>query len=194
MKDSRFRYYFLLVATVVVGGLVGAAIAKAVSGEGLKADVIANLAVAIGTLALAIITFVSVMKTNDVIAGEDRRHQIGYAPFVVVKQRMTEGRSLRNAYIVPTEYLVLYNQGLGIATDIEVRFASVSEPAVYGVLAVGDEGVFKPPKELAVSFTIRYRDMFENQYQTDYSKVGDYTEPKWKRPKNLQPVERRFSR
>ena len=190
---SSFGFGALLLLTLLGSSLIGAAIARAVFDRGLTPEVTANLGVAVGTLALALITFVSVLKTNDVIGGEDRRHQIGFAPYVVIQVRRVEGKQLSaRAYSAPEKYLVLYNQGFGIATDIVVEIENVDDvnTAIPSRdLGVKDECIFRvpadPPSGTAV--LISYDDMFGNAYSTRYASVRRWDDFVWERPSTLRP-------
>ena len=73
-----------------------------------------NLAVAVGTLTLAAVTYWNVTQTNRVIAGEDRRHQQQFAPLIVLYD-YTEPDKMGNRY-----GFGISNIGLGLAIDIVV--------------------------------------------------------------------------
>ena len=198
MTKSRLQYYFLLASTFVVGGLIGAAISKAVFGDDFKSEAIANLGVAAGTLALAVITFVSVMKTNDVISGEDKRHQLGYAPIIIhngFKFRHQLDADEVEPYLLRYSseqiFLRISNVGLGLAKDITVIVSyhfdsgsdsgSVSEEKktepMYIPLLNNDRknalfAVVEIPDDYpamdATRLEISYFDIFDNEYRSIY--------------------------
>lgn len=73
-----------------------------------------NVAVAGGTLALAVVTVVSVLQTRAVISAEDRRHQQSYAPLLTLGEQFNNNEEYKAGF-------VLYNIGKGVAVDITFR-------------------------------------------------------------------------
>jgi hypothetical protein len=76
-------------AVPVVSGVVGAFVTFALV-RGISLEAFASILVATGTFALAYFTWRSVARTNDVIAGEDRRHQQGLAPLLIIEAGATQ--------------------------------------------------------------------------------------------------------
>lgn len=70
-----------------------------------------NVAVAIGTLALAGVTWWNVRQTSAVIASEDRRHQQGFAPLVELDE---PGSAFDGAFSVR-------NIGYGLALNVSIN-------------------------------------------------------------------------
>lgn len=83
---------------------------------GEKAIFWTNVAVAFGTLALAVVTLASVLETRAVLRGEDRRHEQSYAPFLTLGDYLNTDEKYEGGYTVR-------NSGMGIALSItfEVR-------------------------------------------------------------------------
>lgn len=98
----------------VVGGVVGIAVTL-YTYKTLKIETIANLGVAIGTIALAYFTWQSVRKTSDVITGEERRHQQGFIPIIRIPPDITSDGTKQKFYCT------VRNVGQGGAFN--VRFA-----------------------------------------------------------------------
>ena len=93
---------------------------------------------------------------------------------------------------VSTKYLVLYNQGFGIATNVRAYFEGVGAPVPYRNLAIKDETAFKIPDDAAGGqLTLLYFDMFGNEYITCYVVAGNLDAYGWQPPENLQPSELR---
>jgi len=92
-----------------------------------QAKFIVDAMVGLGTLALAVVTTYNVLQTRDVISAEDRRHQQGFAPLIVIAQRKTRMRNGDSGFILQpdgTGYTVS-NVGAGIATSITIEIHKV---------------------------------------------------------------------
>ena len=91
------------------------------------AETKASVWVAFGTLALAIVTVVSVLETRAVVRGEDRRMQQGLAPYVTARFRTVmrnEGNEI--------EGFVFKNSGYGIARNVSIRVEAYYSPYIEG--------------------------------------------------------------
>jgi hypothetical protein len=80
--------------------------------------------VAAGTIALASATFWSVLQTLNVIRGEDRRHQQGYAPFLLLGDSINNGEEYNAGY-------TLKNKGDGIALNITFQIRGQATVATF---------------------------------------------------------------
>jgi len=87
----------------------------------------ANVAVAAGTLALAIATVVSVSETRAVLAAEERRYQLAKAP--MLHHRRFEQVDVRGGYHTDI-CIVITNSGLGIARELRGHVEGHFEKAV----------------------------------------------------------------
>jgi hypothetical protein len=184
--------------------VIGAAIVIA-GRYGISIDTVASLGVAAGTMALAYFTWESLTKTNEVIKGEDRRHQQGYAPALVVA-------TLSGSAGAQWE-MSLQNKGLGPAKNIRVSFDGVwfkvlggqrldtplSEGEKYHALSFLKASreeygtfVFGQPSDdkqgvVLSSILIGYEDMFGNEYWTHYPKgIAEFQRFEWIPPDNLK--------
>lgn len=83
-----------------------------------------NVFVAVGTLALAVVTVVSLFQTRAVIFGEDRRHQQGFAPLLTLSDHFNSHEEYQPGY-------TLYNIGKGIALHVSVRVAGEATTTTY---------------------------------------------------------------
>jgi hypothetical protein len=138
-----------LVAWVVVVAVVTFISTKRLWFDGLhpgeKALFWTDVAVAAGTLALAIVTVASVLETRAVIRGEDRRHQQGYAPFLTLGDHFNTGADYENGY-------TLWNKGDGIALNVSFQVrgrATVATfnfpltPATVPLLTIEDQRAYR---------------------------------------------------
>jgi heme exporter protein D len=83
-----------------------------------------NAFVAIGTLALAVVTVVSLFQTRAVISGEDRRQQQGFAPLLTLGDHFNSNEEYQPGY-------TLYNIGKGVALQISVRVTGEATTTTY---------------------------------------------------------------
>lgn len=111
-KDSLILGSLLFAVAVILGTVVTIAIEKLE----LHLDVVANLAVAAGTIGLAYFTWESVSSTKTVLAAEDRRHQVGFAPLVVCNDVRAVGVEV---------HADLQNVGTGMARNVAVYIPGV---------------------------------------------------------------------
>lgn len=73
-----------------------------------------NFGVAAGTLLLAMFTAQSVQETKEVLRGEDRRHQQGFAPFVTLGDHFNNNEDYQPGFTA-------HNIGKGVALDVQIR-------------------------------------------------------------------------
>jgi heme exporter protein D len=162
-----------------------------------------NVAVAAGTLALAVVTVASVLETRAVIRGEDRRHQQSFAPMLQLEWRERSGAN--------TFPFALANKGMGMAinaitrvqgTAFGSRLEKEGDPPILSQVRVSKEfaGTYKASQvalDGEVIFAvvieaaevkghregygdahpklvlIEYEDMFGNIYKTSYADWQD---------------------
>ena len=199
-------FQLVLGLLAVVSVVLGAVLTLAIYTHNLPLEVIVNIPVAIGTLALAYFTWESVRSTKAVIAGEDRRHQVSYAPVLFLDRPTQYGKTNE------TIGIVLANKGLGFSPsgtyDIKGRFLSdvfkdgnrldpldFHAIGTYGLVATGAPNTVElntlPQDYNAAELStviLRYRDMFDNPYSTYYSNWHkDNNDFLWMPPDNLRP-------
>jgi hypothetical protein len=193
MKHPRFEtqkkhpWTTVAVAAVLVSAIVAVGRIPC-----LDASTKANIWVAVGTLGLALITWASLNQTRTVIAAEDRRHQQGYAPLLLLTPTELVGGHFNAA---------VYNAGQGLAIKVlvvlEGRFSTtqlVNTPPTMALMPMPDRpipesstihhiGVVPTGANAGISFPqegaeyataslmrvrIEYADMFGNEYVTIY--------------------------
>ena len=166
--------------------------------------------VAYGTLALAVVTVASVLETQTVIRGEDRRHQQGFAPLLLLKFDKKDGAFK----------FIVSNVGLGIALKVLVLVTGEFEPTQH--ISAGTGGVFQERPNIEIpdgsrthhlgalpmggeapvwvpgwqtdygkinvtDARLEYSDMFGNEYVTAYrSCTRDPNDFRWERPAALR--------
>ncbi len=193
-----------------MGFTVAIALVLTVGAGGMDAGTKANIWVAIGTLALAFITWWSLSQTKAVIAAEDRRHQQAFAPLLLLTPPvLSNGRFRSN----------VYNGGYGLALRvlvmIEGEFSStelVNMPPTMalqnlptiamredgkvhhiGVVAKDERPEMSFPQPdtrysivLLTRVEIEYADMFGNEYKTTYRTFTlNPNDFKWTQPAHL---------
>lgn len=99
------------VCLFLIASILGASAVFALFERSVTVEALTNVTVAIGTLALAYFTWQSVSKTNDVIRGEDRRHQQQYAPLVIMRSQTIENGKLK---------FFTDNIGMGMARNVVI--------------------------------------------------------------------------
>ena len=99
----------------VLSGVMGASVTFALI-RGISLEAVASVLVAAGTFVLAYFTWQSVTRTNDVIAAEDRRHQQGLAPLLVIEASATQ----RTVGSGAETGIRVTNIGYGLALNIVV--------------------------------------------------------------------------
>ena len=131
-----------------------------------RIDTVSQALVAIGTLALAIVTVGSVLETKQIISSEDLRFQQSKMPMVriveanvwrddirswVSEDQLTSDRQPAPCYRV--EYI---NQGEGPALNVRLEFRSIVKTQYFPIVvqAVGESGIRESLKlESMVSHT-----------------------------------------
>lgn len=179
-----------------------------------KPEVFSNAWVAVGTIALALVTAWSVYRTNDVIRGEDRRHMTGFYPVVfATKVANVPGKAEWGLHLV--------NEGAAVAVSGTFTAEGEYKSDVWkqGNTALGtldpqplkvdgnfalvplrrnstDEGkpalAESPPaqytKYILKRLILKYQDIFGNTYTTEYddfhNKPDSFT---WAPPERLKP-------
>jgi hypothetical protein len=200
---NRSRTQALVAAVAVV---VGIAVDFS---PGLSADGKVNVWVAVGTVALAFITWLSLSQTRDVLAAEDRRHQQGFAPLLVLERLRVDGDRV---------HADVRNQGLGLAIRVAVTIDGhltstllVNAPpagALQPLPMVGISGATRTHEISVVAkacaaglwfavpatydgvelnrVRIEYADMFGNGYATTYGAFSsNVNEMTWTPPDHL---------
>jgi hypothetical protein len=204
-KDSLIMGSLLFVVAVVLGTVLTIAVEK----WELHLDVVANLAVAAGTIGLAYFTWESVRGTKDVIAGEDRRHQIGFAPLLFVDSVSPLPGSAKFAMKIMnnglgfvqsgnftvvgefrTSQFVNGNTALGVMPP--KPFKAIGSYALVAVDKTNDVPVSDVPANynqiVLNEVTLCYFDMFDNSYETYYPDWShDRGDFRWIPPDNLKP-------
>jgi len=159
----------------------------------------AEIWVAFGTLCLALATYSSVQKSQQLLALEKRRHEASFVPLVQVKPP---------GVAVPIKDLVLENAGPGIALDVILiirgyytgnasgRFGYMFDGAAIGPyhnLTVTNESLQAWPllqyNYILERADIWYHDMFGNRFITRYKDPGltSLTRYDWMRHTELLP-------
>lgn len=119
-KDRGSAPYTQWFLVVVGSGAIGACFTFALL-RGISLEAFGSILVAAGTLALAYFTWRSVARTGDVIAGEDRRHQQGLAPLLVIEANATQ----RPVGDGAETGIRISNIGYGLALNIEVKLEGI---------------------------------------------------------------------
>lgn len=146
IRNRTIRAASAWFAVAVVSGIIGASIVL-MRFSAISPEAFASFLVAAGTLALAYFTALSVVRTNDVIAAEDRRHQQSLAPLLTVQADAQAHQVEGGRYEVG---IWIKNIGYGVALNIEVTLEAVVEYSVYPLVEDTNEnralfeGKFKP--------------------------------------------------
>lgn len=109
------RRYVYWVGLPLFSGAVGASATFGLV-RGLSLEALASILVAVGTFVLAYFTWQSISRTNDVIAGEDRRHQQSFAPLLVIEAQAAQ----RPVGDGAETGIRIYNIGYGLALNVGV--------------------------------------------------------------------------
>lgn len=150
---------------------------------------LSSMWVAAGTLALAGMTWWSVSRTNAVISGEDRRHQQGFAPLLVLKTQ-SERLTLPQGASFPIQRTVIVNEGIGLALRVNVWYHTPKIHSTHALGAVAPGAHIQinglNQEESTSPVRLEYSDMFGNLYETYYEKGADHNKYEWKQPRHLK--------
>jgi hypothetical protein len=208
----RRAQQFLALGTVL---LIGLAVYLLALLSGFDVPTQASIWVAVGTLALAATTVVSILETRQVLLGEEKRFQQSVAPFVVVSpladadghfigfKTKNAGKGLARNVRVRIEAFY-YPDGIDETEDIGLVLDALEKDtearrwvdnAVVAVVAEGatesayfaGPNVEQPPLSdtLIRRIEIDYLDMFGNEYRSTTEKYYEYAY-EWNPPKRYK--------
>jgi len=155
------------------------------------APTLASIWVAVGTLALAIVTYISVLQSTKILAAEERRFQYGFAPLVQLRAPIAD---------VQIDKLIAENVGVGPAcsTYVNIRYSSrdgsssgfccldAQSIAAGGTVDLPFHSAFAPEQLLFHDIHITYHDVFGKWFRTQYKEFS-LTRYKWQPYSDIDP-------